>query len=266
VLEWTKQHAVTMLPDIQRLIELQQIDREIQRLQDEVAALPRRVAEIESKLADTKAQVEKAKATIKADESNRRKLEIDIQSLQQKITKYRDQSLEVKTNDQYKALMHEVNFAEQDIRIIEDKILEGMLDVEENEKRLKAAEAELKAETAEIEKEKAEARLRTAEDEAQLAEHNAKRNQLRSAVAADLLRHYDRVLKLRRTALAEARDHKCSACQVMLRPQMYNDVRTNEQILICDSCQRILYYVPPAEGEAAPAPAAENHAQAPAAQ
>jgi predicted nucleic acid-binding Zn-ribbon protein len=237
-----------MLPDIQRLIELQQTDREIQRLQDEVAALPRRVAEIEAKLASTKAQVERARATIKADETNRRKLEMDIQSLQQKISKYRDQSLEVKTNDQYKALMHEVTFAEQEIRIIEDKILEGMLDVEE------------------IEKEKAEARRRTAEDEAQLATLTRQRDQLRGAIASDLLRHYDRVLKLRRTALAEARDHKCSACQVMLRPQVYNDVRTNEQIIICDSCQRILYYVAPAEGEAAAAPPSENHAQAPAAQ
>jgi predicted nucleic acid-binding Zn-ribbon protein len=255
-----------MLPDIQRLIELQQTDREIQRLKDEVAALPRRVAEIESKLANTRAQVERAKAAIKADESNRRKLEMDIQGLQQKISKYRDQSLEVKTNEQYKALLHEISFAEQDIRIIEDKILQGMLDVEENEKRLKAAEAELKAETAEIEQEKAEARRRTAEDEAKLAEHNANRNQLRGAVAADLLRHYDRVFKLRRTALAEARDHKCSACQVMLRPQVYNDVRTNEQIVICDSCQRILYYVVPPEGEAAPATTADSNVQAPAAQ
>jgi uncharacterized protein len=254
-----------MLPDIQRLIELQKTDREIQRLQEEVAALPRRVAEIESKLANTKAQVERARATIKADETNRRKLETDIQSLRQKISKYRDQSLEVKTNDQYKALMHEVGFAEQEIRIIEDKILEGMLDVEDNEKRLKTAEVELKEETTEIEKEKGEARRRTSEDEAQLAGLNKQRDELRGAIAGDVLRHYDRVLKLRRTALAEARDHKCAACQVMLRPQVYNDVRTNEQILICDSCQRILYYVPPAEGEAAP-PASENHAQAPAAQ
>ena len=265
MLEWSQQHAVKMLPDIHRLIELQQADREIQRLQDEVAALPRRVAEIESKLASTRAQVEHARTAIKTNEGNRRKLEMDIQSLQQKISKYRDQSLDVKTNDQYKALMHEVSFAEQEIRIIEDKILEGMLNVEDNEKKLKSAEAELKAETAEIEREKAEARRRTAEDEAQLAELTGQRDQLRGAIAADVLRHYDRVLKLRRSALAEARDHKCSACQVMLRPQLYNDVRTNQQIIICDSCQRILYYVAPAEGESAP-PTAENQAQAPAAQ
>jgi hypothetical protein len=56
---------------------------------------------------------------------------------------------------------------------------------------------------------------------------------------------------VRKTGLAEARDHKCSACQVMLRPQTYNEVRSNEQIIACDSCQRILYYDPEHEAPAA---------------
>jgi len=239
-----------MNPDLEKLMQLQDADREIQRLNDEVAALPRKVAAIEAKLADTKTAVEKAKAAIKADEAARRKYESSIQDLRQKISKYRDQSLEVKTNEQYKALLHEIEFAERDIRQIEDKILEGMLDADLNEKRLRAAEAELREETAEIEKEKAEARRRTEEDQKQLAEWNAKRDQLRSGISADTLRHYDRVLKFRKTALAEARDHKCGTCQVMLRPQTYDDVQKNEKILTCDSCQRILYYVPPAEPEA----------------
>jgi len=252
-----------MLADMENLIQLQQADREIQRLEDEVAALPRRVAAIEEKLADTRAAVEKARATIKADEANRRKLESQIQDHQQKISKYRDQSLDVKTNEQYKALMHEISFAEQDIRKLEDQVLEGMLDVELNEKRLKSAEAELKAEAAEIEKEKEEARRVTTRDQQELGTLKARRDTLRSGIGADTLRHYDRVFKLRKYALAEARDHKCVACQVMLRPQMYNEVRTNQQILICDSCQRILYYVPPAEAEAAsPAPDPAQQAQA----
>jgi uncharacterized protein len=255
--------TIRMLADLENLIQLQQADREIQRLEDEVAALPRRVAAIEEKLADTRAAVEKARATIKADEANRRKLESQIQDHQQKISKYRDQSLDVKTNEQYKALMHEISFAEQDIRKLEDQILEGMLDVELNEKRLKSAEAELKAETAEIEKEKEEARRVTTRDQQELGTLKARRDTLRSGIGADTLRHYDRVFKLRKYALAEARDHKCVACQVMLRPQMYNEVRTNQQILICDSCQRILYYVPPAEAEtASPAPDPAQQAQA----
>lgn len=249
-----------MNPDLEKLLQLQEADREIQRLNDEVAALPRKVAAIEAKLADTKAAVEKARAAIKADEAARRKYESSIQDLRQKISKYRDQSLEVKTNEQYKALLHEIEFAERDIREIEDKILEGMLNADLNEKQLRAAEAELREETAEIEKEKTETRRRTEEDQKQLAEWNGKRDKLRSGIAADTLRHYDRVLKLRKTALAEARDHKCGTCQVMLRPQTYDDVRKNETILTCDSCQRILYYVPPAEPEADAQPAAPNHA------
>src|ERR1044071_3303643 len=109
-----------MLPDVERFIELQKADGHIRRLTEEIAALPRRVAVIEEKLAGTKGQLEAAKAAVKADEGNRRKYETAIQDLQGKISKYRDQSLAVKTNDQYKALLHEMQFAEQHIRRHED--------------------------------------------------------------------------------------------------------------------------------------------------
>ncbi|PYX91275.1 MAG: hypothetical protein DMG67_10640, partial [Acidobacteria bacterium] len=141
-----------MLPDVQKLMELQKADREIQRLNQEIAALPKRVAAIEEKLAGTKAGLERAKIAVKADEAARRKYESAIQDLQQKISKYRDQSLAVKTNEQYRALLHEIQFAEQDIQANEDKILELMLNTEAREKDVKAAELELKAEMAEIEK------------------------------------------------------------------------------------------------------------------
>jgi len=235
-----------MASDVQHLSELQQFDREILRLKDEIAAFPKRIAQIEQRLAGTKTHLETAKAAVKADEAARRKFETAIQDLQQKISKYRDQSLEVKTNDQYKALMHEIQFAEQDIRANEDKILDLMVNAEARDKDVKAAEAKLKAEMAEIEKEKTVARERTAADEKELAEWNAKRDTARAGVSADLLRHYDRVLKFRGTGLAEVRDQKCMGCQVMLRPQTYNEVRSG-QLVFCESCQRILYFDPATE-------------------
>jgi predicted nucleic acid-binding Zn-ribbon protein len=242
-----------MLPDVQNLIALQQADREILRLKEEIAALPKRVVAIEERLAGTRAVLEKAKTAVKADEAARRKFESAISDQQQKISKYRDQSLAVKTNEQYKALLHEIEFAEQDIRANEDKILELMVNAENREKDVKAAEAELKAETAEIEKEKINARQRTAEDEKQLAEWNAKRDTARAGVDADLLRQYDRVAKHRGSGLSEARDHKCLACQVMLRPQTYNEVRAGAQVVVCESCQRILYHDPAHDEEPDPA-------------
>jgi predicted nucleic acid-binding Zn-ribbon protein len=243
VLKSDQPHSQEMLPEIQNLIELQRADREILRLKEEIAALPKRVAAIEERLAGTKAGLEKAKTAVKADEAAKRTFESAIQDRQQKITKYRDQSLEVKTNEQYKALMHEIQFAEQDIRANEDKILELMVNAETREKAVKAAEAELKAETAEIEKEKIQARERTAEDEKQMLEWNAKRESARSGVNPDVLRQYDRVAKYRGTGISEVRDQKCMACQVMLRPQTYNEVRSDKSVS-CESCQRILYYDP----------------------
>ncbi len=236
-----------MLPDIENLLKLQDTDKEIRRLQDEVAELPKRVAVIEQRLAGTKAQLEKAQAAVKADEAARRKYETNISDLRGKISKYRDQSLDVKTNDQYKALLHEIQFAEKEIAANEDKILELMVNADARDKEVKAAQAELKVEQAEIEQEKEQARQRTAEDEKLLTESRAKRDGLRGGIREDLLRHFERVSKFRGSGISEVRDHKCMACQVMLRPQTYNEVRSGKETIVCDSCQRILYFNPKEE-------------------
>ena len=244
-----------MNADLERLIELEKVDREAARLIEEVAGLPKRVAAIEAKLAEHKAAVEKAKAQIKSNESSRRQLEADIKGFQEKIVKYRSQSSSVKTNDEYRALMHEVEFAEKQISGCEDKILELMLALESEEKALKVAEAELKTETADVEKEKAEARVRTAEDEKLLGGLKEKRTELRSGINDTALAHYDRVMRQRKSAIAEAREQKCMACFVMVRPQTWQEIRSNEQIVTCNSCGRILYFDPANEVMPEPAPA-----------
>ena len=109
------------------------------------------------------------------------------------------------------------------------------------------AQAELKAETTEIEKEKEDARQRTAEDEKLLAVAQGQRDQLRTGIREDLLRHFERVSKFRGSGISEVRDHKCMACQVILRPQTYNEVRSGKETVVCDSCQRILYFNPAEE-------------------
>lgn len=235
-----------MNSDLEKLIDLQQVDSRIAALRAEIAALPKHVHEIEAKLAGSKAKVEAAQAAMKADETSRRKHEGDIQDQQQKVSKYRDQSLNVKTNQEYKALMEEIKFAEEKIAASEDKILEIMVATDARKEGLKQAEAVLKADTAENDKEKESARERTAEDEKELAQLTDRRKELRAGVSEDVLRHYDRVLKLRGSALSAVyEDQLCSVCRVTLRPQVFQDVQRNDQFVTCDSCQRIFYFVPP---------------------
>jgi predicted nucleic acid-binding Zn-ribbon protein len=242
-----------MNPDLAKLIELQKADAEIARLNAEIASLPRKVAAIEEKLAGSRDRRDKAQTALKADEQTRRKFEGEIDGLRQKISKYRDQMLSVKTNQEYQALGHEIQFAEQQIGKLEDKILETMVDADSKNADLKRAEADLKAHTADIEKEKNIARERTADDEKALGEWKAKRDTLRSGINENSLRHYDRVLKFRGSAIAEARDQKCQSCQVMLRPQVYNILRSSDEFVTCDSCNRILYYDPANDSNPIPA-------------
>jgi predicted nucleic acid-binding Zn-ribbon protein len=217
-----------MNSQLQNLIDLQQVDARIAALRAEIAFLPKEVAQIEAKLAGSKARVEAAQAAMKADETARRKHESDIKDQQEKVSKYRDQSLKVKTNQEYKALLSEIEHAETEIRKLEDKILEIMVAADTRKETLKQAEATLKADTAENEKEKEHARQQTAEDEKQLAELDAQRRQLRSGVAEETLTHYDRVLKLRGSVMAPVyEDESCSACRVRLRPQVFQDVMSN---------------------------------------
>ncbi len=233
-----------MHSDLVKLMDLQQVESEIARLAAEIVALPKHLQAIEAKLNSARDRVEKAKAAIKADEMAKRKYESEIQGQHEKIRKFREQSSSVKTNDQYRALMSEISFAEQEIRSFEDKILDCMEDAENKERQVKAAEIDLKVETTEIEKEKAQARAITEKDEQRLAELRQQQSTLRSEISEDSLRQYDRVSKLRGTGIAEARDQRCLGCQIMLRPQVFAEVRKGERVVVCDSCSRLLYHVP----------------------
>jgi predicted nucleic acid-binding Zn-ribbon protein len=150
--------------------------------------------------------------------------------------------------------MHEVEFAEKQISGCEDKILELMIALESEEKSVKMAEAQMKVEAVDVEKEKSEARVRTAEDEKLLAGLNEKREQLRTGVNDSTLAHYDRLMRQRKYAIAEAREQKCLACFVMIRPQTWEEIRTNEQMITCNSCGRIFYYDPTHETPPPPEP------------
>src|SRR5579872_1165935 len=176
-----------MHPDLANLIELEKADREITRLSNEIASLPKHLAVIEGKLADINTRVQKAQDALKAQEATKRRHESDIQDLQQKISKFKAQTLDVKTNEQYKALLHEIEFAESEIRRHEDQILEGMVTAEALQNQLKTANADLKAQSAENEKEKEAARALTAKDEKELAEWQARRAEQREAAAPEAL-------------------------------------------------------------------------------
>src|SRR6185437_13399015 len=155
-----------MHPDTHLVIQLQSLDQKIGALEKEVAALPKHIAMIEKALDSHLRKLEADKGAAVANQKDRKKLDGDIQIHQQKISKLRDQMLGAKTNEQYRAFQHEIDFIENEIRQAEDKILDLMSQSEPLEANVKKAETALKIEKDQVEKEKAAARERTAADQA----------------------------------------------------------------------------------------------------
>jgi predicted nucleic acid-binding Zn-ribbon protein len=233
-----------MPTDLEKLVELQAVDLELARLNAQLATIPKTIARIDAQLATARKRVEDAHAAIKASEATKRQYEQEIKSLNEKILKFRGQSSSIKNNEQYKALLSEIAHAEGEIADCEEKILEVMLNSDSLQLQLAAAEDALKAESAEVERQKAAAEKAGNEDRVAAAKAHARSQSLRKGVDDTLLATYDRILKSRGYAVAEVLEHRCTACQFMLRPQVLSNVRAAQEVVHCDSCGRMLYYLP----------------------
>lgn len=234
-----------MLQDLALALRLQALDRNIASLENEIATLPKHIAEIEKRLESHTRRLEADRAALSANQRERKKLEGDVQVQEQKISKLKGQTLEAKTNEQYRAFQNEIAYAEGEIRKAEDKILELMEQSERLEKNVKAAEADLKNENQHVESEKTRARERTDLDQKELADRLAERKSITDQMDAKVYTHYLRIRKKTKgTVVADATEGRCSACQIALRPQFFQDLRRGDQIMFCETCGRMLTYNP----------------------
>jgi uncharacterized protein len=239
-----------MNPDIHLVIRLQDLDRRISELEKEIAALPKHVATIEKALDSHLRRLDGDRAALTANQRERKKLEGDVQVQEQKISKLRDQMLGAKTNEQYRAFQHEIEYCQNEIRRHEDRALDLMGASEPLEAAVKTAEAALKVEKEDVDAEKRKAQDRTATDKKFLAEALTLRAEAAGQVPAELMRLYDRVKrKWPGQPLAEVQDAQCTRCFIKLRPQHFQNLRGATDVLTCESCGRILFYNPPVDVE-----------------
>ncbi|MGA2847217.1 MAG: C4-type zinc ribbon domain-containing protein, partial [Candidatus Acidiferrales bacterium] len=201
--------------------------------------------ESDARVAASKGELERSKAAQLATVKDRKKYELDVEGWKEKVRKYKDQTSQIKTNEAYKALQHEVQMAEEEIAKAEDRLLEQMVAGEEYDRRIKISEKSLKeveeiarGERSKIDTEKAEA-------EKALAELEAARALVTTGIDENMLDHYDRIVKKHHgVALAEVRDEKCTACGMRIRPHVFQEMRRSEsqEMFHCETCTRILYY------------------------
>ena len=237
-----------MSPDLERLVHLQELDNAIEEARRKVTSHPQRLADADARLHEAEQHVEPARQLLKDSQEARRALEKDAAVFQARLTKFKDQLSEVKTNREYQAIQHEIATAQGELGAVEEKVLERMLEADVIGVDLRAAEADL------ARQQKAVSAEKTALDEelilvqTAMADASARRAFLAAAAAPHLIALFEQVARARKgvaTSMA-TRDGSCSLCHVRLRPAVFQMVRQNDRIIQCESCQRILYYIPPA--------------------
>jgi hypothetical protein len=243
-----------MHPDLERVIHLQQIEDAAERARRTIADEPARQQQFVAALDAARQALEHERARLAANQAARREIEKELAMQQARLSKFRDQLMEVKTNREYQAMQKEIETAQQEIRKQEDRLLEQMLEFDEVTGQVKQAEQAFAREQAAIEAERAVLATQLAEAGAAIGTLAAERAALAAQISPPILALFERVLKYRKTAaVTPVRAGRCSTCQILLRPQTVNELRRNEIIYQCESCQRILYYeeVPPAVDPAA---------------
>ena len=231
-----------MNQDLKQLIRLQSIDLAIQELRTRIDKFPGISKALDEQLRSAQSGLESAKEKAKNNQGNRKKLESEIGSIETKISKYRDQMMSVKTNDEYRALQHEIEHAQSSIRKIEDEILNLMLEAESSQTEIKAAETRIKEDQLKVDQERKQLTAVNQSDLSAMESYLKERKEIEASISSELVPRYERVRKARGgIAVAAARNEVCEICQVRIRPQVFQEIRRNDQIIACDACQRILY-------------------------
>jgi predicted nucleic acid-binding Zn-ribbon protein len=236
-----------MSPDLERLIQLQNLETTIEESRRRIAAHPQRVQDADARLSHAKDVVDEAKQRLKASQDARRDQEKEAATYQARLSKFKDQLSAVKTNREYQAMQHEIETAQKELGIVEEKVLERMMEADAVAMEIKKAEQALAAQQKEVEAERKALAEELAAVEAALAQATEQRSAVMAGMEPRLIALFEQVARARKgvAICAATRDGLCSACHVRLRPQVFQEVRRNDTIIQCFSCNRILYYIPP---------------------
>jgi predicted nucleic acid-binding Zn-ribbon protein len=242
-----------MLADLERLIQLQEVESRAAIANKAIAEAPGRIAALDALLQSSTAALAAARQQLTDNQAARRSIDKDLIAAQQRLEKYKEQIMAVKTNEQLHAMQHQMKAVEDEIGQHEERVLVNMMTADEINATIKKAETALKAAQAKVAADRSAIENDVKAQQAALHECNAQRQTIVAAMEnKGAFDTFQRIAKVRGIAVARAVDERCTICQVRLRPAVFAEVRRNEQIVQCDSCQRILYYLPP-KGPVTPA-------------
>lgn len=235
-----------MKAELEQLIALQNADTSIRRLQSEIESIPQRRAEIENEFDQRAFEIRAIEMRRDDARTERARIETELGEQRTRLERAERNLMSSKNEHEYTAAIREADAARKQISQLETQVLEKMETLEQAEKELSEREPEISNMRVEHEERMKAFEEQTRIQTEQLAARRQERDRLMETLPKQVSALYKRISTRIRDgiAVAEARNGSCSACFMALRPQVMAEVRRGEEIIMCDNCNRILYYVP----------------------
>lgn len=232
-----------MLPEIEKLLVVQDRDQRIRTLQSELKNVPVERKALETALAEAAAGADKAKAAVRELEVEKKRLEVEAQGKRDQIARFKGQQMQTRKNEEFQAFGVQIKHFEGEITKIEDRELEIMEAMESAKPALAEAEQKVAEAKGRVAKQIADLEARHAALEEQLKTVEAGRAALVEGIDEDLLDQYNRLFRTKGGAAVVALDHEvCTGCHMKLTMQNAVLVRGGKHVTHCEQCGRILYW------------------------
>lgn len=232
-----------ILPAVTQLLILQDRDRKLRQLKTELKNAPLERKALEGKLAGTSANLDAAKLKAKEIEVNRKDLENQVQTLEERIQKYEQQKLATKKNEEYQAYDHQIETLKKEITSLEDRELELMEAAEAQKPIIAKADEDARATRSMVERQIADLEAKIKAIDTQQKDVQAERAKLAADIDEDLLDTYQRLFdKKDGIAVAALANDICQGCHVKAQTHIIYAVKAAKEVTTCLNCGRILYY------------------------
>ena len=231
-----------MHSDLEQLLVLQDRQQKIRQIQTEIKTLPLERAHLESQLAASAAGVEALKQRGRLLEVERKKLELDVGTRTESITRLKMQQYQTRKNDEFQAIGHEIERYENEIRKLEDQELELMIEADKLKGEIEAADKSARATKDTISRQLADLQTKSKALETQQQELGTEREALAAQIDADLLDQFERLFNSKGDAAVVAVEHGvCTGCHMKVTTATASRVKAGKEIVSCENCGRILY-------------------------
>jgi len=229
-------------PDLEQLLVLQDRQQKIKQIQIEVETLPLQKKSLEAQLAASVAGVEVLKQKARRVEMDRKKLELDVGTRTESISRLKTQQYQTRKNDEFQAIGHEIERYENEIRKIEDEELELMMEADKLKADLGIEEKKAATVKESVARQTADLEVKSKTLESRLEELTKERAGIAGKIDEDLLGRFERLFKSKGDAVVVPLEHEvCTGCHMKVTTQTAHRAKAGKEIVSCDNCGRILY-------------------------